>query len=116
MIFWWRNMNIKRLGEAMDTIVLDCTLRDGGYYNSWDFKPDIVTNYLNAVSAAGVDAVEVGFRSLKADVFKGAVAYTSDEFLRSLEIPSNLTIGVMVNGSELAFPDTQEADLSALFP
>src|SRR5690606_30254281 len=33
-----------------------------------------------------------------------------------LNLPSGLTIAVMVNGSELASPETQEADLCSLFP
>ncbi len=27
--------------------ILDCTLRDGGYYTQWDFESSIVTNYIN---------------------------------------------------------------------
>ena len=26
--------------------VLDCTLRDGGYYNNWRFDKDLVVDYL----------------------------------------------------------------------
>ncbi|MFW5879423.1 MAG: pyruvate carboxyltransferase, partial [bacterium] len=26
--------------------LLDCTLRDGGYYNAWDFEPELITAYL----------------------------------------------------------------------
>ncbi|MDT9195887.1 MAG: aldolase, partial [Limnospira sp. PMC 1245.20] len=68
--------------------LLDCTLRDGGYYNAWDFPRDIVIDYLNAMKAAGVDIVELGFRSLKNQGFKGACAYTTDDFLRSLPLPA----------------------------
>ena len=28
--------------------LLDCTLRDGGYYNNWDFSKDLVNDYLKA--------------------------------------------------------------------
>ena len=28
--------------------ILDCTLRDGGYYNNWDFSKDLVNDYLKA--------------------------------------------------------------------
>lgn len=97
-------------------LVLDCTLRDGGYYNAWDFNPRLMQDYLDAMSAAAVDVVELGFRSLRTEGFKGGAAYTSDEFLASLSLPSALTIGVMVNGSELASPGSQEAVLQALFP
>ena len=40
--------------------ILDCTLRDGGYYNRWDFDRAIVDRYLTAVKASFVDVVELG--------------------------------------------------------
>lgn len=80
---------------------LDCTLRDGGYYNAWDFCPELILQYLDAMQAAGVDVVELGFRTLKNQGFQGPCAFTTDEFIRSLTIPGGLTIGVMVNGNEL---------------
>ena len=82
--------------------VIDCTLRDGGYYNNWDFSIELIEEYLNAMSAAAVDFVELGFRSFdKSNGFMGACAYTSDNFIRSLRIPAGLKIGVMMNAAEL---------------
>ncbi|WP_044408462.1 aldolase catalytic domain-containing protein [Thiomicrospira microaerophila] len=88
----------------LPTIHLDCTLRDGGYYNDWDFSPGLVADYLQAMAALQVDYVEIGFRSLKNDGFKGGCAFSTDSFLNSLPIPVELTdkIGVMINGSELS--------------
>lgn len=37
--------------------ILDCTLRDGGYYNKWDFDRSTVDRYLTAVEASVVDVV-----------------------------------------------------------
>ena len=34
--------------------ILDCTLRDGGYYNNWDFSKELIEDYLEAMSAAKV--------------------------------------------------------------
>ncbi|MFH7588135.1 hypothetical protein, partial [Oceanimonas smirnovii] len=68
----------------MNSILLDCTLRDGGYYNAWDFSPDLINDYLAAMQAAGVDIIELGLRSLKNAGFNGACAYTTDEFINSL--------------------------------
>lgn len=31
--------------------LLDCMLRDGGYYSNWDFPIDVVSDYLEAMSA-----------------------------------------------------------------
>ncbi|MBD3768270.1 MAG: aldolase catalytic domain-containing protein, partial [Gammaproteobacteria bacterium] len=97
--------------------LLDCTLRDGGYYNDWDFEPELVQDYLLAMDALHIDFVEIGFRSLKNDGFKGGCAYSTDAFLNSLAIPPGLVnkIGVMINGSEIASPITQTANLEKLF-
>ena len=35
-------------------MILDCTIRDGGYYNSWDFDPKLTNDYLQSMNAANV--------------------------------------------------------------
>lgn len=82
-------------------IILDCTLRDGGYYNAWDFSPDLISDYLRAMAALGADYVELGFRSFDRTGFKGGCAYTTDSFVRGLDAPDALKLGVMVNASEI---------------
>lgn len=99
-----------------EIIFLDCTLRDGGYYNSWDFSLDLIQSYLDAMQAVGVNIVELGFRTLKNQGFQGACAFTTDEFIKSLKIPTGLAVGVMVNGSELVGGLPQEEALARLFP
>src|SRR5690554_6768886 len=68
------------------------------------------------MSSAGVDVVELGLRSLRNSGFKGACAYTTDEFVRSLTIPPDLQIGVMVNASELVGENVLSDVLQRLFP
>ncbi|SVD87704.1 uncharacterized protein METZ01_LOCUS440558, partial [marine metagenome] len=48
--------------QTKEVKVLDCTLRDGGYYSNWFFDKDLVSSYLEAMSASNIDYVEVGFR------------------------------------------------------
>jgi len=81
--------------------LIDCTLRDGGYYNNWDFDKTLIAEYLDAMGAADVDFVEIGFRSFDRSGFKGACAYSTDDFIRSLPIASGQKIGVMVNAAEV---------------
>ncbi|MEH6957403.1 aldolase catalytic domain-containing protein [Neobacillus drentensis] len=96
--------------------LLDCTLRDGGYYNSWDFDKSLIQDYLKAMVEISVDYVELGLRGFNKDGFKGACAYTTDSYINSLVIPEGLNIGVMVNASELVkYSDGIEAALSKLF-
>lgn len=81
--------------------LIDCTLRDGGYYNSWDFDRTVIAEYLAAMDAADVDFVEIGFRSFDRSGFKGACAYSTDDFIRSLQVAAGQKIGVMVNAAEV---------------
>lgn len=41
--------------------LLDCTLRDGGYVNDWEFGHDNLLSIFERVVGAGVDIIEVGF-------------------------------------------------------
>jgi len=81
--------------------ILDCTLRDGGYYVDWDFDESTVRKYLSAVVIAKIDIIELGFRFLPVNKFLGAFAYSTDEYLTSLNIPDNISVAVMVNVSEI---------------
>lgn len=47
----------------MKAKLLDCTIRDGGYVNNWDFPIDFVKKAYNAALNSGVDVFEVGFLS-----------------------------------------------------
>ncbi len=35
--------------------LLDCTLRDGGYYTNWSFDDDFVKRFVKSLDKAGVD-------------------------------------------------------------
>ncbi len=86
----------------MKPTLLDCTFRDGGYYNNWDFPAEIWGPYFHSMEAAGIDYVEVGLRSLEGGgAFKGPFAFSRDEFIAALDIPASLRVGVMVNAAEL---------------
>jgi 4-hydroxy 2-oxovalerate aldolase len=41
--------------------ILDCTLRDGGYINDWEFGHGTITGVYKRLEAAGVNYIEVGF-------------------------------------------------------
>lgn len=41
--------------------LLDCTLRDGGYINDWEFGQDTLVNVFERTTASGVDFIELGF-------------------------------------------------------
>lgn len=85
----------------MNLTLLDCTFRDGGYYNNWDFEPGLVSSYLESMAQTGVRVVEIGYRSFPRAGFHGPFAYSCDSFLDSLDIASSLGIAVMVDAKTL---------------
>ena len=50
------------MNKDINIKVLDCTLRDGGYMNNWHFDKKMAREVYRALSKAGVDVVEIGFR------------------------------------------------------
>ena len=45
----------------MGVQVLDCTLRDGGYINNWEFGRRAIASILDKLEAGGIDIIECGF-------------------------------------------------------
>ena len=81
--------------------LLDCTLRDGGYYNNWNFERNLVNSYLEAMKASSIDMVELGLRNFDSLGFYGPFYYTSEQFLETLVLPDGPEYGVMVDAKTL---------------
>ncbi|WP_089742265.1 aldolase catalytic domain-containing protein [Gracilibacillus ureilyticus] len=50
---------VKSNGASM----LDCTIRDGGLVNNWDFSVEFVRELYASLSKAGVDYMEIGYKN-----------------------------------------------------
>ena len=44
-----------------DRFLLDCTLRDGGYINDWEFGHDKILELFKRLVSSNVDFIEIGF-------------------------------------------------------
>ena len=95
--------------------ILDCTLRDGGYYNAWDFETSLVQRYLSVMHEAGIDRVEIGFRFAPQDTFIGPYGYSSDAWLHSLKVPQGLKLGLMCNAKDLLSRGSPEETVGQMF-
>ena len=85
----------------INTNFLDCTLRDGGYYNQWHFKKNFTDKYLKIVEKIGFKNIEIGFRFFESVRTKGLNAYCDPNFIRSLKFSKNINLGIMFNASDL---------------
>ena len=43
--------------------ILDCTIRDGGLVNNWDFSVEFVQDLYNGLNEAGVEYMEIGYKN-----------------------------------------------------
>lgn len=60
---------------------LDCTLRDGGYYNGWDFDPENAKQLIAALNKAGANIIELGYKTtLGKDKYYGLFKYCNEEY------------------------------------
>ncbi len=82
--------------------VLDCTIRDGGLINDHHFTDEFVRAVYKALSLAGIDYMEMGYRSSRQvapPAEFGAWKYCDDDKIREIidGIESNVKISIMVD-------------------
>ena len=85
--------------------VMDCTLRDGGYYNNWKFDDSLIEQYIAAIIESNIDIVEIGFRFLSTDRDLGALAFSTDQYLSQLTLLSDIDVAVMINAKDFIESD-----------
>ena len=64
--------------------ILDCTLRDGGYINGWNFGDDLVNQVFKSLTGAGVDIIEVGYLNSQMPSKNGSTIFQSMNDIASL--------------------------------
>lgn len=77
--------------------ILDCTLRDGGYYTNWDFNDNVVDTYIHAMNMLPVDYLEIGYRNNPSQEYMGKFGYTPLSVLRHIREISTKKLAVMLN-------------------
>ena len=59
--------------------LLDCTLRDGGYLNDWEFGKSNIINIFERLVSAGVDIIETGFIDARRDYDENRTIFPDTE-------------------------------------
>jgi 4-hydroxy 2-oxovalerate aldolase len=107
--------NRKASLEHHDWSILDCTLRDGGYYTNWDFEDGLVRDYLLAMSQMPVSLIELGYVSEPDQGYAGQYFYLNKSKLTSLRemVPNAPPFAIMLNAKSCT-PDRIPAMLNGL--
>lgn len=77
--------------------ILDCTIRDGGYYNDWDFDKNIADFYFSNIQKLPVDIVEVGYISKSINEYAGKYFYLNKKIIEELKTLCSLKMAVMID-------------------
>ena len=96
--------------------LLDCTLRDGGYYNKWNFEKKNIDSYLKALCDVNIEYIEICFRKFKNNIALGETAFSNERFVNSLKLNKHKKYGVMVNAGDLLFDGKILKNYKLLFP
>jgi len=97
--------------------VLDCTIRDGGLINNHDFDRRFVREVYKALSASGIDYMEMGYKNSK-ELFSpkeyGLWKFCDDDEIRKVidGIESKVKISVMVDVGRVKLEDVKPASES----
>lgn len=97
--------------------VLDCTIRDGGICNQWQFSPEFVRQTFKALTASGVDYMEVGYRT-SAGMFSrddnGPWKFCTEEDLRGVVAPGQMKLSTMIDIGRVELADIPPASESVI--
>lgn len=73
------------------TYLLDCTLRDGGYVNDWEFGKKAIKGTAQKIAKAGVDFFEIGFIK-KGDYSENQSIFNSFSSIEEIISPKSATM------------------------
>lgn len=83
--------------------LLDCTLRDGGYLNDWNFGHDSIVNIYERLVSSRMDIIEVGFlnQNYDADINRTIQpdSRSLDKLYENLERGKSLIVGMIDYGT-----------------
>jgi len=88
--------------------LLDCTLRDGGYYTQWDFPQSLTNTYLESFNQLPVDWLEVGYRSPTLSGYYGEYFYCPTSVLENIRSISKKKLVIILNEKDVRAEQAEE--------
>ena len=78
--------------------VLDCSIRDGGHLNDWNFDSRFVKKLFDAVSESGTEFIELGYRTTPGLMDKSGKWRNIDDETLNLIVPEHANIKIALMG------------------
>jgi 4-hydroxy 2-oxovalerate aldolase len=80
--------------------VLDCTIRDGGLINKWDFSDSFIKAVFKALNESGIDIMEIGYKASKSIINPdgmGKWRFCDEKDIKPIIGETNMKISAMVD-------------------
>ena len=99
--------------------VLDCTVRDGGLINQWQFSDDFVRKVFIALTQAGVDYMEIGYKSSEKYFSRsenGSWKFCSEDDLKRIvgDMENKMKLSAMADIGRIDYGDIPQKSDSAI--
>ena len=92
--------------------VLDCTIRDGGCCNDWKFDRSLVRDTFQALVAAGIDTMEIGYQTspgIFSEEDVGPWRFCKEEDLRDVAEDSKMKLSCLLDMGRISKEDLRPA-------
>lgn len=107
-------MKYMSIQKQSNLTILDCTLRDGGYCNNWQFNKKIAPALVSSLNASGVDIIEIGYKSPSTHRdknYEGLYRFCTESQLLFLKNNDNVQYAFMIDAKEFLDKDHVNVDL-----
>ena len=99
----------------MSVRILDCTLRDGGYINDWQFKNHQIETILAALTVSKVDIIECGYLNSTSGAENDSTCYSRIEDIKTVDGQNtSLHAVVMINHGDYCIDDLPDREQRAV--
>lgn len=77
--------------------ILDCTLRDGGYINNWEFSKQDITTIISSLESANIEIIECGYLNDKIKKASNSTLFSNIKHIEPYIKNINCKTVVMIN-------------------
>lgn len=88
--------------------LLDCTLRDGGYYTNWDFDKNLCNRYFDAMDRLPVEFLEIGYRSKALEGYYGEYFYLPISLVKRIKHETNKKLVIILNEKDVRASEVED--------
>lgn len=88
--------------------ILDCTIRDGGYYTNWDFDKRVVDIYIKSMNHLPIEYLEIGYRSNEKKGYLGEYFYLPIYVMERIKTETTKKLVIILDEKDVRVEDAED--------